>query len=161
MLKKFDFYCRELDYSRNYCNPRGKGFQHQFEAKTIKNEDVVFDASSDLMWQQGGSYQKIKYDAAKKYVDDLNKKGFAGFKDWRLPTLEEAMSLMETEKKNGNLYIDPVFDKQQEWIWTSNLLQGESRAAWVVGFDLGSCLWSVLDYGICVRAVRSGQSSTE
>ena len=30
------------------------------------------------------------------------------------------MSLMEPTKKNGALYIDPVFDKKQHWIWTSD-----------------------------------------
>jgi hypothetical protein len=160
MLKKNDFYCREADWSIEFCNPDGKGFKNQFEAKTIKGEKVVFDHASNLMWQQSGSPKYIKYDAAKKYVDDLNKKAFAGFKDWRLPTLEEAMSLMETEKKNGNLYIDQVFDKHQEWIWTSDPVQGESRA-WVVLFANGRCSWGSLNVVYSVRAVRSGQSSTE
>ena len=160
LLKKHDFYCGEYDWSKNFCNPKGKGFKHQFEAKTIKGEKVVFDKASDLMWQQSGSPKSIDYDAAKNYIDDLNKKGFAGFKDWRFPTLEEAMSLMEPKELNGDLYIDPVFDKNQRWIWTSDSYSGESRA-WVVLFNNGRCYRPFLTLDSYVRAVRSGQSSTE
>jgi hypothetical protein len=41
------------------------------------------------------------------------------YNDWRLPTLEEAVSLLESDKKNG-LFIAPVFDKWQSSIWTGN-----------------------------------------
>jgi hypothetical protein len=161
MLKKYDFYCGEYDWSKKYCNPKGKGFQHQFESKTIKGDKVVVDKASGLMWQQSGSPKYIDYDAAKKYVDDLNKKGFAGFKDWRLPTLEEAMSLMEGEKKNEDLYIDSVFDKKQRYIWTSDLIQGAAGRQWVVDFYGGGCYYDSLNNDDYVRAVRFGQSSPE
>ncbi len=161
MLKKYDFYCGEYDWSKKYCNPKGNGFKHQFEAKTIKGDKVVFDEASGLIWQQSGSSDSMTYDEAKNYIKELNEKGFAGYKDWRLPTLEEAMSLMEAEKKRGNLYIDPVFDNKQEWIWISDLYQGESRAAWVVSFSYGRCNWNSFFHGSYVRAVRSGQSSQE
>ena len=149
LLKKHDFF--DSDY-----NKTGNGFKQQFEAKTIKGEKVVFDKASDLMWQQSGSPKYINFDAAKKYIDDLNKKGFAGLKDWRLPTLEEAMSLMESEKKKNDLYIDPIFDAVQRWIWTSDQVKGESRA-WVVDFGFGGCVRSNLINFTFVRVVRSGQ----
>ena len=57
------------------------------------------------MWQQSGSSERMQFEDAKKWITELNLKGFAGFNDWRLPTLEEAMSLMEPEQKNGNNWI--------------------------------------------------------
>ncbi len=153
MLKKHSFF--EVEWNKN-----GKGFYNKFEVKTITGDKVVFDSASELMWQQSGSDESMDYENAKKWIAKLNEKGYAGYKDWRLPTLEEAMSLMEREVKN-DLYINPVFDSEQRWIWTADQVKGESWA-WVVGFGLGNCgdrgFYGYYGY---VRAVRSGQSSAE
>ena len=80
-----------------------------------------------------------------------------------MPTLEEAMTLIEPEQEHGDLSIDPVFDSKQRWIWTTDQMKGESRV-WVVDFTKGGRFTphtfdgKYLGY---VRAVRSGQSSTE
>lgn len=91
------------------------------------------------------------YSDAQEYIKELNRQEFAGYSDWRLPTLEEAMSLMEREKKNG-LYIDPVFERKQEWIWTAD--KESASRAWVVSFDYGRCTRNALGYSDVVRAVR-------
>ena len=54
------------------------------------------------------------------------------------------MSLIEPNKNSDALYIDSKFDKTQKSIWTSDLVKGESRAAWGVRFDGGDCGW----YGV-------------
>ncbi|MCK6620702.1 MAG: DUF1566 domain-containing protein [Calditrichia bacterium] len=86
-------------------------------------------------------------------MKELNRQGFAGYSDWRLPTLEEAISLMEREEKNG-LYIDPLFDSRQWRIWTAD--KESASRAWVVLFDLGYCNRRDLYHGydVFVRAVR-------
>ncbi|MBN1155834.1 TIR domain-containing protein [candidate division KSB1 bacterium] len=154
MLTLNDFYCKESSWSKDYCNPDGKGFPHHYQVS--KDKLTVLDASSGLLWQRSGSDEYMKLDKAEKYIDTLNSENFAGYHDWRLPTLEEAMSLMEPEEKNGNLCIDPVFDKTQIWIWTSDQLKGNERRRWDVIFTTGDCGSSVVlnDYGY-VRAVRS------
>ncbi len=150
MVKKYDFFDK-------YFNKNGKGFNHQYKQKMINGEKVVIDSASGLMWQQSGSSKIMNFEDAKKWIKELNQNGFAGLKDWRLPTLEEAMSLMEQEKKNDR-YIDPIFDSKQSWIWTADKFKGESRA-WVVNFDRGHCFnLSFYNY-YSMRAVRSGQSS--
>jgi hypothetical protein len=54
---------------------------------------------------------------------------------------------------NGGLYIDPTFDKQQQWIWTSDTYSASS--AWVVVFGYGGCGYSFdFNYDSSVRAVR-------
>jgi serine/threonine-protein kinase len=107
------------------------------------------------MWQQSGSRDSINYADAKKYIRDLNQQRFAGHNDWRLPTLEEAMSLMEPTK-HGELYLDPIFDRTQRWIWTAD--KESAGRAWDVNFYVGLC--GHYDFGGYddVRAVRSGQS---
>jgi len=144
-------------YERNQ-NPGGKGFSHQYQLQEIEGDKVVFDKNSCLMWQQSGSDARMEFEDANKYINELNEKRFAGFKDWRLPTLEESMSLVEPERKSG-LYINTIFNHKQSWIWTAdkNQLQG-SLLQWVVNFIKGYCYFYLLDYGQnYVRAVRFGQ----
>jgi len=149
MLIKYDFYDK-------YENKAGKGIKHLYFQIGQKDE-IIFDLSTGLMWQQSGSLDSMTYDAAKEWVEGLNEKGYAGYHDWRLPTLEEAMSLMEPTKNKAGLYIDLLFDSRQHWIWTVDIVSGQPWA-WVVSFGSGRCLDArFYGYG-CVRAVRSAQS---
>ena len=153
-----DMVVRHGFYERNK-NPDGKGFSHRYNLREINGAKVVFDEISYLMWQQSGSDERMEFKHANKYINELNEKDFAGFNDWRLPTLEETMSLVEPDRKSG-LYINPVFDHKQNWLWSAdqNLLQG-SVLQWVVNFIKGYCYFYLPDYGTnYVRAVRFGQS---
>ncbi len=114
-------------------------------------DGTVTDRATGLTWQKSGSSDWLTYKKAKEYVDNLNRDGFAGYTDWRLPTIEELCSLLEPEKKNDNLYIDPIFDKDQWWCWSSD--RRVSGGAWYVSFNFGGVLWYVSDSGY-VRAVR-------
>ncbi len=105
-----------------------------------------------LTWQQSGSEDQMTYEKAKSYIAGLTQSNFGGYNDWRLPTLEEAMSLMEREKQYGDLYIDPAFDRKQGWIWTVDT-EG-TTVAWVVNFAYGICLSRSVDDSRYVRAVR-------
>ena len=105
----------------------------------------------------------MTYKKAKTYILQLNKDRFAGYDDWRLPTLEEAMSLMEPTIKNGELHIDSLFGNTQTWIWTSDCQLSDSWFAnlfctshvWVVYFTFGICdTIAIGSYEYYVRAVR-------
>jgi len=128
-------------------NPSG-GFSNDFRVKTIRGDKVVINRATGLMWHQSGSSSYIKFSEAEEWIRDLNRRRYAGYSDWRLPTLEEAASLLEQTKRNG-FYIDPVFSSKQEWIWTGDKY-GSSRG-WVVNFNHGRIYWSRYGY---VRPVR-------
>ncbi len=157
MLKQHNLFCSQYGFTRKYCNPYSSGFDNKFEKKN--NGQVVYDQANGLMWQQSGSAEDMAYEKAKVYITKLNSDQFAGYNDWRLPTLEETMSLMESTnnestKKNVYLYIDPIFDKKQRSVWTSDLYS--VSLPWVVYFVSGYCgKYHFLDY--YVRAVRSAQ----
>ena len=91
----------------------GTGFSNDF--KIQEDGKVVFDYASGLMWQQSGSYTKYKnFEEVNTYIRQLNSKSFAGYSNWRIPTLEEAITLMEPDRNSGGLYIDSKFDKKTE-----------------------------------------------
>ena len=110
---------------------------HNYEKKSIKGDNVVIDHATGLMWLQSGSKEYMQWIAAMEWVRNLNTRGYAGYSDWRLPTIEEAASLLEPVKKNA-LYIDPVFDKEQWGIWSGDKRGGST---WSVYFSLGNVRW--------------------
>ncbi len=61
----------------------------------------------------------------------LNSQGYAGYHDWKLPTVEEATSLVESSISDGQ-YIDPVFSNNQRSILTGD--KSDSNKAWHVEF---------------------------
>lgn len=151
MIKRHDFY----DITRNKLS---QGFFHKYKESCIKGDKVVFDEFSSLMWQQSGSSISMIFRAANQWIKELNQNEFAGFSDWRLPTAEEAMSLMEPEKKK-NVHINPIFNSTQTMIWTCDPVQGAVERWWVVTFSYGHCdFYYYVDYFPYVRAVRFGQS---
>ncbi len=122
---------------------------HNYEKKSIKGGNVVIDYATGLMWLQSGSKDYMQWIAANGWIRNLNARGYAGYSDWRLPTIEEAASLLEPGKTNA-LHIDPVFDKEQWGIWS-----GDKRGSstWSVYFSLGNVRWR--NKNRYVRPVRS------
>lgn len=158
---QFKTILRKHNFFDSNWNKKGQGFSHQFELKDFHGEKVVLDKACGLMWQQSGSSRTMAYEEARHWIQtQLNKKKYAGYNNWRLPTLEEAMSLVEPKQNNNKLYIDPMFDSKQTWIWTSDQYQGVEGQPWVVYFNGGrSSGRNIHDGGLYVRAVRFGQSS--
>jgi len=59
---------------------------------------------------------------------------------------------MEPTDINGNLNINPLFDRKQRWIWTADPYNALS--AWVVDFGGGGCKNNGFKGDFYVRAVR-------
>ncbi len=126
--------------------------KHNYEPKTINGDRVVIDHATGLMWHQFGAMDDMNWNKAKQWVDGLNSRGYAGYSDWRLPTVEEAASLVESEKKNGVLYIDSAFYSIQAWIWTGDKC-GPGKV-WSVNYKRGHIAWHYIVIDSYVRPVR-------
>lgn len=135
---KLDEKRRPLEYVENEYEDNGNG--------------TVTDHFTGLMWQQSGSKTYIAYEKIDKYIESLNDEGFAGFNDWRLPTVDELASLLEPAKQDNDLFIKPVFDRAQSWCWTTDIRS--SGSVWLVYFRFGHVYWNVLKFVGYVRAVR-------
>ncbi len=151
LVKQEGFFCKCYDWNREFCNPEG-GYKNDFKADMLSGNAVVIDRASGLMWHQGGSFKSLRFNDVGGWIDELNRTGYAGYKDWRLPTLKEAATLLENAPMNGNLYIDPLFSTEQGWIWSSDICS--SSGGWVVTFAGGTI--GMPKYGLFyVRPVRS------
>lgn len=131
MLLKYDFYSSCWTYNVDFYNPYG-GLDNFF----IDNDDgTVADHATSVMWQKSGSLKVMTWREAKEYVQHLNHQSFAGYSDWRLPTVEELASVMERSWKNEDLFIERVFDKKQKSCWSADT--HGSDMAWKSNFHLG------------------------
>lgn len=130
---------RPLQYIRNEFRDNGNG--------------TVSDHVTGLMWQKAGSQTYMPYKDVEHHISEINRGRFAGYRDWRLPTGEELISLLEPEKQSNGLYIDPIFDGKQCWCWSSD--RHFSGSAWHVHFDRGYVHHYDIDDSFYVRAVRS------
>ena len=141
------------------------GLDYQLQPKEyVKNEfedngdGTITDHATSLMWQQSGSNKQIKYKDTENYISRLNGirfvgTSFADYRDWRLPTVQELMSLLEEDKQSNGLYINPIFDNKQRWCWSANILSLGS--VWGVNFSYSGVRCYYLNYGSYARAVRS------
>ena len=148
MLQRYNFY--DARHSSE-----GTGIEHWYRPYRSNDDHYVVDYKTGLMWQRDGSDDWLIYPKAQTYINELNGRQFAGFDDWRLPTLEEAASLMEPEPQHNNLHIAPLFGEAQERIWTCDWQKRDSEA-WAVNFGYAeSAPYFIWVYDCCIRAVRS------
>ena len=136
-----------------YLNPDGEGIPNNLELFELGDEQLIVDHATGLHWQYSGEYI-LSFANAVDHVQDLNESAWGGYTDWRLPTLDEAMSLMNPKKENRR-YVNPVFHKEVTNIWTADM-QSSARS-WQVDYAYGHCsaakvkgFWA----GGYVRAVR-------
>ena len=141
-------------YDRNW-NAVGKGVVHQYEQKVIAGQVVVLDSATGKTWQKAGAPGAMTQSETADYLKQLNTEQFAGFSDWRLPTLEEAISLMEPkerDKDRDKFHIDPVFERRQPFIWTSD--RTPNGRGWVAYYADGIVAVEKPEFNAYVRAVR-------
>ena len=118
----------ELNPSGNFANR----LQHH-------DQHIIVDQRTGLMWQRGGlDITSIRL--MNKKIVDRNRQGHLGYHDWRLPSVEEAMSLMEPQANNKDIHLNSNFSKEQPFIFTS--AQRTPGGYWFVDYKHGRLFWS-------------------
>ena len=120
--------------SRN--NPDGT-----FHNELVDNGDrlTITDRVTGLMWQRGG-YDITSIRNMKKQLLEINQKKLAGFNDWRLPTVEEALSLLEPQENSKSVHLHPCFSKHQPYIFTAD--ERRPGGYWFVDFKQATAYWA-------------------
>ena len=134
-------------------NKFGK-FLNNFKANP---DGTVTARATGLVWQAAGSDEFRSLERAHGYIEMLNRDRFAGYSDWRLPTVEELASLVQEKEYDQYLYINTqLFGKKQKRCWSAD--GGSPDSIWYVSFMTGRALWIKMvkmSRGYSVRAVRS------
>lgn len=103
--------------------------------------------------QNGGSCKGSDCDT-NAYVKAVNAAGYCGYKDWRLPTVEELLSIVSLDTYNPAIDINYFPNTQSNWFWSSSPSAYVSNLAWYVDFYFGYSDYSYKSNGNSVRLVR-------
>ena len=88
----------------------------------------------------------------------VNKTGWCGFHDWRLPTLLELKGLLTSEISQYYHIREDVFTDMQSLgsrFWTSSVDESNKEYAWAMYFGYGHDGLAHKSYTLNVRLVRS------
>ncbi|MBU0992992.1 MAG: protein kinase [Proteobacteria bacterium] len=97
--------------------------------------DVIFDEATNLLWQVSGTRFPVNWENAHQYIGRLNRDAFHGYKSWRMPTINELLSILSPLPKGEGHCADPIFDQTQKWLWSCDRCTFIS--AWYMSLDLG------------------------
>lgn len=120
----------------NRTNPEGS-----FPNALVDTGDglTVIDRRTGLMWQRGGSnITSIRKIA--EYVRQLNESNFAGHSDWRLPAMEEALSLMNPERNGYDQHLHGCFSAEQPFVFLAG--RRTPGGYWFCDFKQGTLFWA-------------------
>jgi hypothetical protein len=117
-------------------NPNG-----DFAKSMVDNGDglTVTDLATGLMWQRGG-VDIMSHRSMRREVARINAEGFAGYNDWRLPSMAEALSLLEPEKLANNQYLHRCFSGEQPFVFVDAVRKPGGQ--WFVDYKQGRAFWS-------------------
>ncbi len=123
----------ENNYFDAAINPTGIGKTHKYEA--TPDSHIIKDITTGLFWEKAGSEMPLTFERIQDYVQQLNERKVGGISTWRLPTLEETMSLIDPKENSNGLHIDSIFNAKQQGIWTSDFYS--STEPWVSDLKFG------------------------
>jgi len=129
LLLKWNFFESESNPSGGFIN----------SLISTGNDETVIDLRTNLMWQRDGlDINSIRQ--MRKSIAELNEKGLGRHHDWRMPTVEEAMSLMESQQNSKGIYLHPCFSKKQPFIFVE--ARRKPGGYWFVDYKQGRLFWS-------------------
>ncbi|HTE14795.1 MAG TPA: TIR domain-containing protein [Burkholderiales bacterium] len=142
----------QRDFFHARWNAAGAAAPLELERQVLGTDVVVKETHYQLLWQQRASPQPLDHNGAQHYVQQLNALRFAGYSDWRLPTLEEAMALMGSGSAE-DCRLHRLFERSGQITRTADTTDGGKD--WIVYFCDGVAEQEVPGFNAQARAVRS------
>jgi len=120
-----------------------------FCGKSLKDQTVII---GNLMWQAEDDWIKRNWQEAIEYAKNLTLDGHSG---WRLPTINELISIVDYGKSNPAINNDYFPDCKSYYYWSNNKNIYNDILAWCVCFAYGSVnSYHNKNKGNYVRCVR-------
>ncbi len=99
---------------------------------TDNDNGSILDNETGLVWAKEDSWPVaqdwLNFQESLEFVDEMNKKDYLGFHDWRIPEREEIEKIFMADstilaRSNNEIHLDPL------------LAPGGGNASWCLPFD--------------------------
>ena len=99
---------------------------------TDNDDGSILDNETGLVWAKEDSWpiaqDWLNFQESLEFVDEMNKKDYLGFHDWRIPEREEIKKIFIADstilaRSNNEIHLDPLF------------APGGGNASWCLPFD--------------------------
>ena len=99
---------------------------------TDNDDGSILDNETGLIWAKEDSWPVaqdwLNFQESLEFVDEMNKKDYLGFHDWRIPEREEIEKIFLADstilaRSNNEIHLDPLF------------APGGGNASWCLPFD--------------------------
>lgn len=147
------------------------GQGRSFDSLVISSDEkTVSDPQTGLMWEMkqnmddtsvagdpNDADNSYTWSEALDWMAELNAQAYAGYSDWRLPTVKELASLTDLSRYPA---IPVLLENSTKlsYYWSSTIDATSTYSAWAVSFYYGGALDLKTSGSLYyVRAVRSGQ----
>ncbi len=99
---------------------------------TDNDDGSILDSETGLIWAKEDSWPVaqdwLNFQESLQFVDEMNKKDYLGFHDWRIPEREEIEKIFMVDstimaRSNNEIHLDPLF------------APGGGNASWCLPFD--------------------------
>jgi len=171
------FQDRGLDLQQPAAEKKPSDVERQAIGKFVAASDgIALDTETGLMWCRFALGQTWRVDdviepatqftwqAALEAAQEFNRQGgFAGYQDWRVPSINELKTLIDDRppKNAGPVhFIDGrVFPDNPPWVWSATPYAGYGGGAWFVHFKGGKAINEDTNLTRAVRLVRNGAAA--
>lgn len=125
------------------------------ESRFVGNGDgTISDTKTGLIWQAEHT-KPVPWDEAMEYAKNLK---FAGQEDWRLPTIEELLTLVDSTHRNPATEFPGAIPYG---FWSSSSYAADTSYAAYVSFYSGSVLHVSKTNNCHFRCVRGEQGASK
>jgi len=117
-------------------HPPNKRFAVYAHGTPSSVDDAVFDKETGLVWERQPNSSRREWDAS---IVFSYSQAIAGRKGWRLPTIEELLSLVDPTTSNPTLpFGHPFLNIQTDYFFWSSTLGMSAPPTYAWGYNFGS-----------------------
>jgi len=117
---------------------------------------MVKDPRTNLMWEDTPHVReaKIRQPRAVIYCNELT---VGGFEDWRLPTIQELLTIIDYTRISPAILREFSYTEDESFYWSKTHVADEDDAFWGVNFKRGESSKASEYYDRYARCVRDAK----